>query len=100
MSGYDDDWHREHQTEAMSAEIYDEIAAGMKRAMGWGKPETHHSVAMDDMPCRFCAGTGVMFDDNPYGGRTACECAFCAGTGKRASLTPHRILSQYEGTTP
>ena len=92
MSGYDKAWFDEHQTSAMPIEVYNEVSAGIYRAMGWTTPAQQAgpvAIPLDDQPCNLCGGAGELRDDSGYGFATITTCA-CAGTGSRAHIITER----------
>ena len=92
MSGYDDDWHRNHRVSAMPREIYDEFSASIMRGMGWDQSADNAAtgiIGLDDQPCNICGGAGELRDDSGYGFETITICA-CAGTGSRAHIITER----------
>ena len=98
MSGYDDDWHRNHRASAMPREIYDEFSASIMRGMGWDQSADNAAtgiIGLDDQPCSICGGAGELRDPNPYGGETISTCT-CGGTGSRASLTISQEVQHFE----
>lgn len=84
MTRYDGD--HDAPLTAMPIEIYDEIAAGRWRGMGWDKPtEPPMAVAIGDHLCRHCYGKGELRDDGGYGFDTIVTCV-CGGTGSSAHI--------------